>query len=233
MTDYTELKRLAEAAPEGPWFGPEYAPGTSYVFDVDLGTLLEYQSIDSEKDACLRYVAAANPAAVLALIAENDRLKTLRSTTERDLAQELEVWKHGPSCWNCGDTGDVHDIVGEWRGQCDCNAAKLIDVAAERDQLKAENELARMRIKELDLLFGRYILAMRSALIEEEHGKGSAAAMEWIYNSLAGPGELPPEGETDSQAYFDREIVAVDNGMQEVMAYHEGRRAAMGKGEQS
>lgn len=112
-------------------------------------------------------------------------------------------------------------------------AEAAINLIAERDQLKAENELARMRIKELDLLFGRYILAMRSALIEEEHGKGPAAAMEWIYNSLAGPGELPPEGEADSQAYFDREIVAVDNGMQEVMAFHEGRRAAMGKGEQS
>lgn len=74
MSDHSELKRLAEAAPEGPWFGPEYAPGTSYVFDVDLGTLLTYESIDSEKDACLRYVAAANPAAVLALIAENGRL---------------------------------------------------------------------------------------------------------------------------------------------------------------
>lgn len=73
-----------------------------------------------------------------ALIAENERLKTLRSTTERDLARELEVWRNGPSCWSCGDTGDVHDIVGEWRGQCDCNAAKLIDVSSERDQLKAE-----------------------------------------------------------------------------------------------
>jgi hypothetical protein len=73
--DKTALKALAEAAPEGPWFGPEYAPGTSYVFDVDLGTLLEYQSIDTEKDACLRYVAAANPAAVLALLAENDQLR--------------------------------------------------------------------------------------------------------------------------------------------------------------
>ncbi|MBY8946323.1 hypothetical protein J1G35_10640 [Pseudomonas sp. SH10-3B] len=111
--------------------------------------------------------------------------------------------------------------------------AAVLALITERDQLKAENELARMRIKELDLLFGRYILAMRSALIEEEHGKGPAAAMEWIYNSLAGPGELPPEGETDSQAYFDREILAVDDGMQEVMAFHEGRRAAMGKGEQS
>lgn len=211
MTDYTELKRLAEAL----LASDDHADFPGWMAASDA------------------FDNATGPAAVMALISENERLKTLRSTTERDLAQELEVWRHGPSCWNCGDTGDVHDMVGEWRGQCDCNAAKLIDVASERDQLKAENELARIRIKELDLLFGRYILAMRSALIEEEHGKGPAAAMEWIYNSLAGPGELPPEGETDSQAYFDREIVAVDNGMQEVMAFHEGRRAAMGKGEQS
>jgi hypothetical protein len=79
----------------------------------------------------------------LELLAENDRLKTLRSTTERDLAQELEVWRHGPSCWNCGDTGDVHDIVGEWRGKCDCFAAQLMDATQERDQLKAENEALR------------------------------------------------------------------------------------------
>ena len=69
---------------------------------------------------------------------ENERLKTLRSKTERDLAQELEVWRHGPSCWNCGDSGDVHDIVGEWRGKCDCFAAQLIDATQERDQLRAE-----------------------------------------------------------------------------------------------
>jgi len=100
-------------------------------------------------------------------------------------------------------------------------------------ELKAENELARMRIKELDLLFGRYILAMRAAVIEEEHGLGAEGAMMWIYNSLVGPGELPPENETLAQAYFDREIVAVDNGMQEVLAFHEGRRAALGQGEQS
>ncbi len=93
--------------------------------------------------------------------------------------------------------------------------------------LLAEIEHARMRIKELDLLFGRYVLAMRSALIEEEHGKGPAAGMEWIYNSLAGPGELPPEDETNSQAYFDREIVAVDRAMTEVLAFYDARRAAL------
>ncbi|WP_053159088.1 hypothetical protein [Pseudomonas protegens] len=95
--------------------------------------------------------------------------------------------------------------------------------------LLAEIEHARMRIKELDLLFGRYVLAMRSALIEEEHGKGPAAGMEWIYNSLAGPGELPPEDETNSQAYFDREIVAVDRAMTEVLAFYDARRAALAK----
>lgn len=86
---------------------------------------------------------------VLALIAENERLKTLRSTAERDLAQELEVWRNGPSCWSCGDTGDVHDIVGEWRGKCDCFAAQLMDATQERGQLKAENEALR---KERDQL---------------------------------------------------------------------------------
>ena len=95
MSDYSELKRLAEAAPEGPWFGPEYAPGTSYVFDVDLGTLLEYQSIDSEKDACLRYVAAANPAIVLALIAEIEQdemhLRAFGSVAETAIAERDQL----------------------------------------------------------------------------------------------------------------------------------------------
>lgn len=75
MSNHTKLKRLAEAAPEGPWFGPGYAPGTSYVFDADLGTLLHYESIDTEQDACLRYVAAANPYVILKLIAEVERLE--------------------------------------------------------------------------------------------------------------------------------------------------------------
>lgn len=75
-----------------------------------------------------------------ALKVENDRLKTLRSTAERDLAQELEVWRNGPSCWSCGDTGDVHDLTGEWRGECDCLAAQLIDANRENAKLKAECE---------------------------------------------------------------------------------------------
>lgn len=136
------------------------------------------------------------------------------------LWSEVASWKA-----DCAEWKQNTEALGEFLGE-----KTVEEVALE---LLAENELARMRIKELDLLFGRYLLAMRSALIEEEHGKGPAAAMEWIYNSLAGPGELPPEGETDSQAYFDREIVAVDDGMQQVIAFHDGRRAVIGKGEPS
>ena len=260
MADYSELKRLAEDCGNLNWRfqqenWTEYASRDDhgYIATMRVGSSKQ-AGPDPDREAKAKFLGAMTPGAVLALIAENERMKTLRSKTERDLAQELEVWRHGPSCWNCGDSGDVNDIVGEWRGKCDCFAAQLIDATQDCDQLRAEvaglktgyeayeqvsaglradYEVARMRIKEMDLLFGRYILAMRSALIEEEHGKGPAAAMEWVYNSLAGPGELPPEGETDSQAYFDREIVAVDDGMQDVMAFHDGRRAAMGKGEQS
>lgn len=177
----------------------------------------------------------ATPAAVLALIDENERLERKNANQSESIREYQDLIMGGDVSLGMLKA-DIRVTTGE-RDQLRAEVAGLKTgyEAYERvnTELKAENELARMRIKEMDLLFGRYILAMRSALIEEEHGKGPAGAMEWIYNSLAGPGELPAEGETDSQAYFDREIVAVDNGMQEVMAYHEGRRAAMGKGEQS
>lgn len=154
MTDYTELKRLAEACIAAG----EYLPGEAWEED---------RSYCQAEVAFLEFVPVATPAAVQALIAENERLKTLRSATERDLAQELEVWRSGPSCWSCGDTGDVHDIVGEWRGQCDCNAAKLIDVSSERDQLKAEIEQLRKYGEEFAVLAERRreeVEALRNAL---------------------------------------------------------------------
>lgn len=130
-------------------------------------------------------------------------------------------------------------VNAELRAECEALKEKY-EAARDRKNsitaLQAENEVLRdaatvsaMRIKELDLLFGRYILAMRAAVIEDEHGKTETAGMDWIFNSLAGPGQLPPEGETDAQAYFDREIVAVDSGMKEVLAFHNQRSVAKSK----
>jgi len=92
-------------------------------------------------------------------------------------------------------------------------------LASDYEALLAERDAARMRVKELDLLFGRYLLAMKAAVIDADQ-RGDEEGMRWIYNSLAGPGELPPDDEVDAQAFFDREIKPINDGMAEVMAYH-------------
>ncbi|NNA37473.1 hypothetical protein HBO97_23445 [Pseudomonas lundensis] len=70
MTDNTELKRLAEAATPGPWY---QHGGIMQVLSHDCETVCETFEDDGEcPDA--QFIAAANPAAVLALIAENEQL---------------------------------------------------------------------------------------------------------------------------------------------------------------
>lgn len=50
------------------------------------------------------------------------------------------------------------------------------------------------------------LVVMQATLIEWKHGKGAEAALQWIVNTLAGPGLLPdpeaPYGK-EAQAFFD------------------------------
>lgn len=101
------------------------------------------------------------------------------------------------------------------------NPTAILKLLAERDALLAERDAARMRVKELDLLFGRYLLAMKAAVIDEEQ-RGAEQGMRWIYNSLAGPGELPAEDEIDAQAFFDREIKQINEAMAELLVALQG-----------
>ncbi|AZD07543.1 hypothetical protein C4K26_2140 [Pseudomonas chlororaphis] len=149
--NHTELKRLAEAAPEGPWFGPEYAPGTSYVFDVDLGSLLHYESIDTEQDACLRYVAAANPAAVLALIAEIETLKAGFKNFHRSLCERFGYY-HDDIDWQRDQASLEEHIATQFNHVSAENSSlrsQMETVQRGAGQLKAENEALR---KERDKL---------------------------------------------------------------------------------
>ena len=154
MADHSELKRLAESLNRaieqaehkpGQWaeaaqsMGGICCAGEPFQIGKPWAKEEPWAHFSYKRDSWLAVAAVNALPQLMALIVENERLKTLRSKTERELAQELEVWRHGPSCWNCGDTGDVHDIVGEWRGKCDCFAAQLIDATQERDQLRAEN----------------------------------------------------------------------------------------------
>ena len=70
MSDYSKLKELAEAATPGPWY---QHGGIMQVLSHDCETVCETFEDDGEcPDA--QFIAAANPAAVLALIAENEQL---------------------------------------------------------------------------------------------------------------------------------------------------------------
>ena len=51
-----------------------------------------------------------------------------------------------------------------------------------------------------------HVVVMQAAWIEWKHGRGAESAMEWIENTLEGPGLLPDDSEpwaTEAQAYFD------------------------------
>lgn len=201
MSDYTELKRLAAAAKNDCG---DYVALNDYGMAVPPAVVLELIA-ELERNqrmllaACMDMGAIGN-ALNADMNSNGEELLSLVVDLKADLAKEKTISKGWHENWN--------------------------SAIAERDQLKAENEHARMRIKELDLLFGRYLLGMRSSVIEWQNGQGADAAMQWIWNGLAGPGELPPEDETQAQAYFDREIVAVDAGMEEVALFFDARRVA-------
>lgn len=71
MTDYTELKRLAEAATPGPWY---QHGGIMQVLNDGCETVCETFENDGDcPDA--QFIAAANPTAVMALISDLDEAR--------------------------------------------------------------------------------------------------------------------------------------------------------------
>lgn len=135
MSDNTELKRLAEAS-LGDWYE------VGELRCEDRSGYINGLHHDDEY-----FIAAANPAAVLALIAENERVKA-RLCVCRDCGGQGEVYSGHSSyqghnqppepdmdvCGTCGGDG----VLGQLED--------FESIAAERDQLKAEiGELRRER----------------------------------------------------------------------------------------
>lgn len=127
MTDNTELKRLAEAAPEGPC--TYWGESANEIFQAS-GHRVLIIAHDQSVPAC-KFIAAANPAVVLALIAENERLAEdeqeaadlcdrlsdlLRNTAIEVRGPEEPLKRHG-----------FHDLP-----------SRVKTVVAERDRLRAE-----------------------------------------------------------------------------------------------
>lgn len=205
--DYQALRAKAEKATCGEW-SLEYGEGR---FDGDDALIHREaagyipicriegahpesgfdEDFQMEQQANAEFIAAANPATVLALLDELERNQ--QYIKRRD--QENE---------------DIALTVGKLR-------VKLEAAEKRNAKLQSENAYIRNRYKELDLLIGKNILVMQAAIIEWQATGDAKSGLAWIYNTLFGPGELPDESEKDAQAYFNRKYAPID---EKLMALH-------------
>lgn len=183
MKDYGELKRLAEAATQGQWNAVDYGSfngksshwyvetksGENVAFDDSGDPAPNHWDERGEHD--MKFIASANPAAVLALIAEVERL----SFREKMLSEY--------GCEYCAGSGHVHRIDGDYLGVCDrCSAYEFNCAKHEIEKLKNENEslkkdAARFRFIEQDAssgisnIYGDEWVSVIDSIINEDNNK--------------------------------------------------------------
>ncbi|EER1412773.1 ead/Ea22-like family protein [Escherichia coli O157] len=149
------------------------------------------EDFQMEQQANAEFIAAANPATVLALLDELERNQQYIKRRDQE-------------------NDDIALTVGRLRVE--------LEAAEKRNaKLQSENAYIRNRFKELDLLIGKNILVMQAAIIEWQATGDAKSGLAWIYNTLFGPGELPDESEKDAQAYFNRKYAPID---EKLMALH-------------
>ncbi|WP_113441829.1 ead/Ea22-like family protein [Escherichia coli] len=205
--DYQALREKAEKATSGVWsleYGEErFDAGDALIHREVVGYLpicrIEGAHPESgfdedfqmEQQANAEFIAAANPATVLALLDELERKQQYIKSRDKE-NEEIAL------------------TVGKLRVE--------LEAAEKRNaKLQSENAYIRNRFKELDLLIGKNILVMQAAIIEWQATGDAKSGLAWIYNTLFGPGELPDESEKDAQAYFNRKYAPID---EKLMALH-------------
>lgn len=204
--DYQALREKAEKATCGVWsleYGESRFDGDDALIHREVAGYIPICRIEGahpesgfdedfqiEQQANAEFIAAANPATVLALLDERER--NLQYIKSRD--QENE---------------EIALTVGKLRVE--------LEAAEKRNaKLQSENAYIRNRFKELDLLIGKNILVMQAAIIEWQATGDAKSGLAWIYNTLFGPGELPDESEKDAQAYFNRKYAPIDEKLMEL-----------------
>ncbi|HDW3886336.1 TPA: ead/Ea22-like family protein [Escherichia coli] len=204
--DYQALREAAEKATCGEWsleYGESRFDGDDALIHREVAGYIPICRIEGahpesgfdedfqmEQQANAEFIAAANPATVLALLDERERNQ--QYIKRRD--QENE---------------EIALTVGKLRVE--------LEAAEKRNaKLQSENAYIRNRFKELDLLIGKNILVMQAAIIEWQATGDAKSGLAWIYNTLFGPGELPDESEKDAQAYFNRKYAPIDEKLMEL-----------------
>lgn len=81
------------------------------------------------------------------------------------------------------------------------------DPVAEIERLKAEAVKRERRAIEYGDIVHKQVLAMRAAVVAWQR-EGAEIGMQWIANTLAGPGHLPSDEDTamGAQPLFDKEV---------------------------
>ena len=209
--DYQALRAKAEKATCGEW-SLEYGEGR---FDGDDALIHREaagyipicriegahpesgfdEDFQMEQQANAEFIAAANPATVLAMLDELETKDKRNAELEDLLEAEIKSWMQR------------YDSENNRREAAEKRNAKL----------QSENAYIRNRFKELDLLIGKNILVMQAAIIEWQATGDAKSGLAWIYNTLFGPGELPDESEKDAQAYFNRKYAPIN---EKLMALH-------------
>ncbi|EJA2270171.1 ead/Ea22-like family protein [Escherichia coli] len=204
--NYQSLREAAEKATCGEWsleYGESRFDGDDALIHREVAGYIPICRIEGahpesgfdedfqmEQQANAEFIAAANPATVLALLDERERNQ--QYIKRRD--QENE---------------EIALAVGKLRVE--------LEAAENRNaKLQSENAYIRNRFKELDLLIGKNILVMQAAIIEWQATGDAKSGLAWIYNTLFGPGELPDESEKDAQAYFNRKYAPIDEKLMEL-----------------
>lgn len=158
MTDNTELKRLAEAATPGRNFDrlPEAGGGLKYECTGDDGSLVlkvdhkndEWGFVGDKGQADEKFFLACTPSAVLALIAENERLERKNANQSESIREYQDLVMGGGVSLGMLKA-DIRVTTGE-RDQLRAEIAGLKTgyEAYERvnAELKAENERLRYQI---------------------------------------------------------------------------------------
>lgn len=149
MTDRTEMKRLALAATQGEWRCSDKHDGRFWHISCGNQAIGATHAASKKAnpayaemfEANAKFIAAANPAAVLALIAENERLTTENSEIEsaaityiEDMQEAQHENERLTELFKVGMTLDGNlRVYGDWQ-----SVRKAQEILAERDQLRAE-----------------------------------------------------------------------------------------------
>lgn len=233
--NYQALREAAEKATCGEWsleYGESRFDGDDALIHREVAGYIPICRIEGahpesgfdedfqmEQQANAEFIAAANPATVLALLDELERNQQYIKRRDQEneeialtvgkLRVELEAAENNLIDSEC-HVAELEEALRDKQA--------LLEASEKRNaKLQSENAYIRNRYKELDLLIGKNILVMQAAIIEWQATGDAKSGLAWIYNTLFGPGELPDESEKDAQAYFNRKYAPID---EKLMALH-------------